>query len=88
MRRTIILSLAAATVSVTAWCGSASAQGVKIYVGPRAYEYSDYRYRPRGYDYTRRHYNTEAEFEGGLSRSIRRLRHISLLERRQMRRRP
>ena len=64
MRRTIILSLAAATVSVTAWCGSASAQGVEIYVGPRAYGYSDYRYRPRGYDYTRRHYNTEAEFEG------------------------
>jgi len=70
MRRTIILSLAAATVSTTAWCGSASAQGigVEIYAGPRAYEYSDYGYRPRVYDYTRRDYNTEAELEGDYPR--------------------
>lgn len=67
MRRTIILSLAAATVSMTAWCGSVSAQGAEIYVGPRVYGYSDYVYGPRVYGYTR-DYNTEAEFEGDYPR--------------------
>jgi hypothetical protein len=70
MRRTMFVSLAALTVSVGAWCGSASAQGVgvEIYAGPPVYAddytYSEYRYGPRVYGYTRRDYQpAEVEVE-------------------------
>ena len=72
MHRTIFISLAAAAVSMTAWCGSALAQrgGVEIYVGPSAYSddyyYDDYRSGPRVYGYTRRAYRpVEADVEFG-----------------------
>jgi hypothetical protein len=60
MRRSIILTAMAASVGITAWCGSALAQArVEFYVGPSApYDaYSDYpgdseyRYGPRPYGY-------------------------------------
>ena len=61
MRRSIIVTGLAASVSLAAWCGTASAQGVGVdlYVGPPAYDgyydypsYSEYRYGPRVYGYT------------------------------------
>ncbi len=60
MRRSIIVTGLAASVSLAAWCGTASAQGVgvDVYVGPRAYDgyydypsYSGYRSGPRVYGY-------------------------------------
>jgi hypothetical protein len=54
----MIIALAAG-VSMAAWCGSATAQGVELYVGPSydpyygysAYGYGDYYYGPRVYGY-------------------------------------
>jgi hypothetical protein len=64
MRRSIILTAAAASVSLAAWCGSASAQSIGSpssydpyfygYSGNGGYGYNPRAYSPRVYGYTRR----------------------------------
>ena len=56
MRRSMIVTAIAASVSMTAWGGSASAQSVELYVGPPSYgpyyrAYRSYGYGPRVYGY-------------------------------------
>jgi hypothetical protein len=81
MRRSIIVTGLAASVSMAAWCGSASAQGVGVdlYVGPSAYDgyyddrsYSEYRYGPRVYGYygerDERHLRRPEEYRTGSRR--------------------
>jgi hypothetical protein len=78
MRRSVIVSALAASVSMAAWGGSASAQSVGIYVGPPAYDsyyyddYRDYRSGPRvyGYSYERsgRHLRQPEDYRTGSKR--------------------
>ena len=81
MRRSIIVTGLAAGVSLAAWCGTASAQGVgvDVYVGPRAYDgyydtpsYSEYGYGPRVYGYSsdrdERHLRRPEEYRTGSRR--------------------
>jgi hypothetical protein len=71
MKRSIILAAAVASISAASWCGSASAQGVEIYVGPPTtydpyYGYPanrEYRHGPRVYGYARRSYEPDVEVE-------------------------
>ena len=82
MRRSIIVTGLAASASLAAWCGTASAQGVGVdlYVGPPAYDgyyydypsYTEYRYGPRVYGYyaerDERHLRRPEEFRTGSRR--------------------
>ena len=81
MRRSIIVTGLAASVSLAAWCGTASAQGVGVdlYVGPPVYDgyyddrsYSEYRYGPRVYGYSseryERHLRSPEEYRTGSRR--------------------
>ncbi len=79
MRRSLILTALTASVSMAAWCGTASAQGVEVYVGPSAayddYDYRSYRdysYGPRvyGYYYDRdqRHLRQPEDYRTGSKR--------------------
>ena len=77
MRRSIV-TLLAAGVSMAAWSGAASAQGVEVYVGPSygsyydAPAYRDYRYGPRVYGYyyddTPRHLRQPEDYRTGSKR--------------------
>ena len=68
MRRSMITAVVAAGASLAVWSGSASAQGVEVYVGPGPV-YDDYGYRGyRGYGYGPRAYGYRSYDGGGYYR--------------------